>query len=98
METNYKNKAELLKHSSKGSIDVDSTELTSYIQSILKGIQASQTEGFKLKTNVDFELSIVTKKSKGNTIVVVLFGLRDRSDDEKVSKIKFSMGLDDIVD
>ena len=91
-------KVGLLKHSRKGSINIDSTELTSYIQSVLNGIKNSQDGSFKLKTNVDFELSIVTKKTGGNTIILFLVGLHDKTNDEKISKIKFSMGLDEVIE
>lgn len=71
----------------------DSDELTEYVSSVLKGIQASENANvdFSLTSGVTFDLSVIHKKEAGGGIKILIADAEGKYEKQVVSRITFTM-------
>ncbi|MEX1995812.1 MAG: hypothetical protein WD884_00335, partial [Nitrosopumilaceae archaeon] len=65
-----------------------------FVKSVLIAVDNSKTREFRLKSNVEFELSILTKKEASGKMSILIADVGGIYEKEAVSKIKFSMGYE----
>ena len=77
----------------------DSKNITEFIQSSIEGIEEgiqSNKSKFRFETPIEFELSVSVKKRAEGKIDIVVASAGGKYDKEEISKIKFSIGTEDM--
>lgn len=73
-------------------MEINTEELTEYVKNVCEGISKSETDDMKLKTWIDFELSVVTEKKAEGKVKIFVADVGGKYEKESISKIKFTMG------
>jgi len=72
---------------------IEANEITEFVNAIKDGISKSEKTGkFQLMTNIDFELSVVTKKLGGGKFNIAIAKAGGEYEKQAISKVRFSMG------
>lgn len=78
---------------------IEANEITEFVNAVKDGIVKSEEHGkFALMTNIDFELSVVTRKQGGGKINIAVANAGGQYEKQAISKIRFSMGNQATID
>jgi len=73
-------------------MEINTNELKDYIKNICKAIENADTETINLKSPIEFELAVITKKEGKGKVNIFVVDAGGKYEKEAISKIKFSMG------
>lgn len=73
-------------------MDFDSKELEAYVKSVITAVDNSKHRDMVLKSDIEFELSVLTSKEAEGGIKILIANAGGKYEKEAVSKIKFSIG------
>jgi len=78
---------------------IEANEITEFVNAVKDGISKSEeNDKFQLMTNIDFELSVVTKKEGSGKINIAIASAGGDYEKHAISKVKFSMGNQATID
>ncbi|MCE2505594.1 MAG: hypothetical protein J4F36_03790 [Nitrosopumilaceae archaeon] len=78
---------------------IEANEITEFVNAVKNGISKSEETGnFQLMTNIDFELSVITKKSAGGKVNIAIARAGGDYENQAISKVRFTMGNQATID
>ena len=78
---------------------IEADEITDFINAVKDGISKSEENNkFSLMSNVDFELSVITKKHGGGKINIAIASAGGDLEKQAISRIRFTMGNQATID
>jgi hypothetical protein len=71
---------------------LDTRDLSEFVKSVVEGVTSGTPNGFELKGNIRFDVSIVKVKEAGGKLRIVVVDLGGKVAHENVSRVCFEVG------
>jgi hypothetical protein len=71
---------------------LDTKDLSEYVKSVVEGVTSGTPNGFELKGNIRFDVSVVKVKEAGGNLRIMVVDLGGKVAQQNVSRICFEVG------